>query len=83
MNEEMKEALKKVWENLTDAQKEKWKACKSEEEFMAFISEEGINLPEDMMKLSSDGEITDDDAEEVAAGDIGYARWALRTLRQW
>ena len=68
MNVKMKEELKSIWENLTDEQKEKWKACKSEEEFMAFISEEGINLPEDMMKLSSDGEITDADAELAAGG---------------
>ncbi|MBR1892831.1 MAG: hypothetical protein IJ815_04805 [Lachnospiraceae bacterium] len=67
MNEKKKEALNEIWENLTDEQKEKWKACKSEEEFMAFISKEGIKLPDNI-----EGEVSDDEAEAAAGGRSYY-----------
>ena len=68
MNEKKEEALKSIWENLTNEQKEKWKACKSEEEFLAFVDNEGIRLPDNV-----EGEITDDDVEAVAGG--GWMDW--------
>ena len=68
MNEKMKEALKSIWENLTNEQKEKWKACKSEEEFLAFVDNEGIRFPDNV-----EGEVTDDDVEAIAGG--GWMDW--------
>ena len=67
MNEIMKEPLKEIWNNLTDEQKEKWKACKSEEEFLTFVDKEGIKLPDNI-----EGEVSDDDAQAAAGGRSYY-----------
>ena len=55
MNEKLNAFLKDVYEKLTDAQKEKMKNCKSEEEFMAFLGEVGIELPDDVLDAVSGG----------------------------
>ena len=72
----MKEALKSIWENLTNEQKEKWKACKSEEEFLAFVDNEGIRLPDNV-----EGEVTDDEAAAVAGGKDIPDVWTLTHRR--
>ena len=48
LDEKMKEALKSVYNNLTDGQKEKAKSCKTYEELMDFAGKEGIELPDDI-----------------------------------
>ena len=55
MNEKMKEALKNIYDNLTDEQKEKAKACKTNEELMDFAGKEGIELPDDLVESVSGG----------------------------
>lgn len=49
MNETIKEALKKIYDKLTDEQKEKWESCKTEDEFMAFLGEIGAELPDELV----------------------------------
>ena len=51
MDEKMKEALKGIYENLTDEQKEQAKACKSADEFMKLVGEWGIELPDELTDL--------------------------------
>lgn len=46
MDEKMKEAFKGIYDNLTDEQKEKVKACKSMDEMMALAGEWGVELPD-------------------------------------
>ena len=48
MDEKMKSALKGIYDNLTDEQKEKAKACETAEEFMKLAGEWGIELPDDL-----------------------------------
>ncbi len=47
---------KELFEKLTDEQKEKFKACKSEEELQKLLEEEGIELdPEQLEKIAGGG----------------------------
>ena len=55
MDENMKEALKGIYENLTDEQKEKAKACKSADELMALLGEWGVELPDDLVENVAGG----------------------------
>ena len=55
MDEKMKEALKGIYENLTDEQKEQAKACKSADEFMKLAGEWGIELPDELTDLIAGG----------------------------
>ncbi len=59
MDEKMKEALKSVYNNLTDGQKEKAKACKTYEELMDFAGKEGIELPDDLVETVAGGDALD------------------------
>ena len=43
MEEKMKEAIKGFYENLTDDQKEKAKACKTMDELMTLAGEWGVD----------------------------------------
>ena len=49
--------LNNFFDNLTDEQKEKAKACKTADEFTAFAEKEGI-------------ELTDEELDQVAAGSL-------------
>ena len=61
MDEKMKETMKDIYENLTDEQKEKAKACKSVDELMKLAGEWGIELPDDIVDMvSGGGQIIDD-----------------------
>ena len=51
----MKAALKGIYDNLTDEQKAKAKACKSEQELLDFAGEVGIELPDDLAEAVSGG----------------------------
>ena len=55
MDEKIQEALKSIYEKLTDEQKEKWKSCKTEDEFVTFIGEVGIELPDDIVGAVAGG----------------------------
>ena len=55
MDEKMKEEMKKVFENLTDEQKEQVKACKSPDEFMKLAGEWGIELPDEVLNAAAGG----------------------------
>ena len=59
MDEKMKEALKSVYNNVTDEQKEKVKACKTNEELMDFAGKEGIELPDDLVEAVAGGDALD------------------------
>ena len=49
MDEEMKDALKGIFEELTDEQKEKVKACKNADEVMNLLGEWGVELPDELV----------------------------------
>ena len=49
------EMLSKVWDSLTDEQKEKAKGCKTNEELLKFAGEEGIELPDEALDAVSGG----------------------------
>ena len=55
MDEKMKEALKGIYENLTDEQKEKAKACKTMDELVALAGEWGIELPDEVVDAVAGG----------------------------
>ena len=59
MDENMKEALKGIYENLTDEQKEKAKACKSADELMALLGEWGVELPDELLDGVAGGSIAE------------------------
>ena len=49
MNGKMNEKFKEIYDSLTDEQKEKTMNCKTQEELMAFVGEEDIELPEELL----------------------------------
>lgn len=49
------EALRSVYNSLTDEQKAKAKACKSDEEIMQLAAAEGIELPDEILQSVSGG----------------------------
>lgn len=56
-NKKLNELLTAVWDSLTDEQKEKAKACRSEEELLKLAAEEGIELPDEVMDAVAGGYI--------------------------
>ena len=55
MDEKMKEKLKGIYENLTDEQKEKAKACKNKDELMKLAGEWGVELPDEVVDAVAGG----------------------------
>ena len=55
MSEKLSDALKGIYDSLTDEQKEKAKKCSTDEEFIKFAGEEGIELPADELERVSGG----------------------------
>ena len=51
----LKEALKGIWDNLTDEQKEKAKTCKSWDELTQLAGKEGIELPDEVLDAVAGG----------------------------
>ncbi|MBQ9458626.1 MAG: hypothetical protein IJU66_01675 [Oscillospiraceae bacterium] len=47
---EMNEALKGMWDSLTDEQREKAKECKSMDELMRLAGKLGVELPDEMLE---------------------------------
>ena len=66
MDEKMKDALKSVYNNLTDEQKVKAKTCKTEQELMEFAGKEGIELPDDIAEAVAGGRDYSNPLEGVA-----------------
>ncbi len=50
MNEKIEKALKDLYETLTDEQKKKASACKTIDELTAYLGEEGIDLPDELLE---------------------------------
>ena len=59
-NDQLNETLKSIWDSLSDEQKEKASACTTAEELLAFVGEEKIELPDDLM-------------DDVAGGYVYYS----------
>ena len=59
MDEKMKEAMKGIYEHLTDEQKEKAKACKNMDELMKLAGEWGVELPDEALDAVSGGCLED------------------------
>ncbi len=55
MDEKMKEAFKGIYDNLTDEQKEKAKACKTMDELMTLAGEWGVELPDEVLDAVAGG----------------------------
>ena len=49
MDEKMEQALKELFDQLTDEQKAKAKECKTAEELMDFFGKEGLELPDELL----------------------------------
>ena len=69
MDEKMKEQMKKFYGNLTDEQKEKVKACKSQDDFMKLAGEWGIELPDEALDAVAGGYVCIPFARYMASGD--------------
>ena len=59
------EALKSVWNSLTDEQKAKAAKLKTPEEFMKFAGEECIELPDELLEAVSGGYIHYDERSDL------------------
>ncbi len=54
---ELNEALKGIWDSLTDEQKEKAKACRSMDELAALAGQMGVELPDELLDSVAGGSI--------------------------
>ncbi|MBE7009770.1 MAG: LysM peptidoglycan-binding domain-containing protein [Ruminococcaceae bacterium] len=63
LDPKLEEALKGIWDSLTDEQKEKAKACEAPDELIKLAGKEGIELP-------------DDELEQVAGGAGNWKQYA-------
>ena len=72
MSEDSKldEALRSVYDSLTDEQKAKAKACESAEEVMQLAADEGIELPDEVLQAVSGGYIFRTQRGKTATGDV-------------
>ena len=52
---ELNEALKGMWDSLTDEQKEKAKECKSMDELTELAAKFGVELPDEMLETVAGG----------------------------
>ncbi|MCR5397961.1 MAG: hypothetical protein K6E68_00335 [Lachnospiraceae bacterium] len=55
MTNELNEALKGMWENLSDEQKEKAKECRTMDELMLLAGRHGIELPDEVLDAVAGG----------------------------
>ncbi|MBE7008752.1 MAG: hypothetical protein E7422_06410 [Ruminococcaceae bacterium] len=72
----LEEALKGIWDSLTDEQKEKAKACKTLDELAALAGKEGVELPDELLDAVAGGYVVYDRGLEmwVAYSDDGMRR---------
>ncbi|MCR5397928.1 MAG: hypothetical protein K6E68_00165 [Lachnospiraceae bacterium] len=52
---ELNDAIKEMWDSLTDEQKEKAKECKSMDELMLLAGRYGIELPDEVLVTAAGG----------------------------
>ena len=55
-NKKLNELLKGIFESLTEEQKKKAAACKTFEELTAFLTNEGVELPDELLDAVSGGQ---------------------------
>lgn len=55
MDDQLKAALTELWGSLTDEQKARALACSSPEELLAFLGEEKIELPDELLGEAAGG----------------------------
>lgn len=55
MDEKLNAALKGIYDNLTDEQKAKAKACKTMDELTALAAKEGVELPDEVLDAVAGG----------------------------
>ena len=55
MDEKMNEALKGIYDNLSDELKEKAKQCETMDELMELAEKEGIELPDEVLDAVAGG----------------------------
>ena len=58
-------AMQELFNNLTDEQKEKFKACNTQEDLMKALDEESIELSPDQLEAVSGGSFWDDIGDGV------------------
>ena len=58
-------AMQELFNNLTEEQKEKFKACKTQEDLMKALDEENIELSPDQLEAVSGGSFWDDFGDAV------------------
>ena len=75
MDEKTKEALKEIYENLTDEQKEKVKTCKDMDELMKLAGEWGMELPDELVDTVSGG-VSCDKCPDVEWYEF-YTLWGM------
>ena len=51
----MDKKLEKIYDLLTEEQKQRASECHTAEEFMEFAGEEGIELPEELLEMAAGG----------------------------
>ncbi len=55
LDPELEEALKGIWDSLTDEQKEKAKACRTMDELIELAGREGMELPDELLDAVAGG----------------------------
>ena len=58
-NRKLREALKSIYDSLTEEQKEKVKNCKSMDDLTLFAGKEGIELPDEVLDAVAGGYINE------------------------
>ena len=71
MDDKLNKILKGIYDNLTDEQKAKAKACKTMEELTELAGKEGIELPDEVLDAVAGG--VHDICVENDPADDGYA----------
>ena len=76
MDDKMKKLMDTVYENMTDEQKEKAKACETSEELMEYVGKEGIELPDDLVDAVAGG--CSDSGHSAGYGEDGEGGFCFR-----
>ena len=68
LDPKLQEALKGIWDSLTDEQREKAKACKTPVELTKLAGKEGVELPDEALDMVSGGCDEGGDSGDSGAG---------------
>lgn len=84
LDPELQEALKIIWDSLTDEQKEKAKTCKTPDELTKFVAKESIELPDEVLDAVAGGYVFHDDGGEfyTVIDDDGGVHEVYKTLEK-